>query len=55
MIKIPAIHSIVPVLDNETGLFVDTDSISPAVPFPITMIRVECDGEFYTVFEEGDI
>jgi len=54
MIKIPVVRSVVSTLDNETGLFVDTDSISPAVPFPKTMIRVECDGEFYTVFEEGD-
>lgn len=54
MIKIRAIITQCSEID-ETGAAVVKDVIMPETPIPANAVSVECDGQFYTVCELGDI
>ena len=53
MIKIRAIITRCADID-ETGAPVVKDVIMPQTPIPANAVSVECDGQFYTVYEQGD-
>ena len=54
MVKIPVVSREVTEID-EAGNPVIKTVIEPAAPFPPSMIKVVCDGAFYTVYEAGDV
>ena len=53
MIKIKAIPQVVTEMDD-AGQIVERVIYGPETPVPGNAVRIECDGEFYTVYEPGD-
>ncbi|MBI5599654.1 MAG: hypothetical protein HY890_07960 [Deltaproteobacteria bacterium] len=54
MIKIRVIEKETTTTD-EAGNIIPGTMLMPETPIPSNCKRVECDGQFYTVYEEGDV
>jgi len=53
VIKIPVVYREVTESD-ESGVQIVKQIGEPQTPIPSNAARVECDGEFYTVYEQAD-
>ncbi len=54
MIKIKAVPQIVTEIDD-AGQIQERVIYVPETPIPPNAVKVEIDGEFYTVYEQGDV
>ncbi len=54
MVKIPVVLRDVTEIDDAGSMVIKTLA-EPETPLPLTAVKVVCDGEFYTVYEEGDV
>ena len=54
MIRIKAIPQVITEMDD-VGQIAERVIFGPETPIPGNAVRIECDGEFYTVWESGDV